>query len=324
MKPTIRDVAKMANVSVSTVSRVINGKGYVHKETEIAINEAIAKLGFVPNQLARSLTSRASKMIGVIVPHMGPFFYGELLEGIESQATTYGYKTVFCYTKDDPARELEYLSFFGQYNIEGLIIASDFHQIEALRNLTIPIVTVDHAIALENIPSITSNNLEGGRLAANYFISKNHQNILLLRGPSFLLTTIERTQGFMEEIEKSKAKVHVYDLDLINPDTRLIESIIKSHPKLDAVFCYSDIIGLATISVLKRLNYDIPGQVSVIGYDNAPFTRWSSPSLSTIEQPIHLMGKKAFNQLLAVIEKNEDENNDEVLDVKLILRHSTK
>ena len=81
MKPTIRDVAKMANVSVSTVSRVINGKGYVHKETEIAINEAIAKLGFVPNQLARSLTSRASKMIGVIVPHMGPFFLWRTLRG---------------------------------------------------------------------------------------------------------------------------------------------------------------------------------------------------------------------------------------------------
>src|SRR5690554_705278 len=126
MKPTIRDVAKKANVSVSTVSRVINQKGYVHEETRELVLKTIEELGFIPNQLARSLTSRSSKIIGVIVPHIGPSFYGELLGGIESQAATSGYKIMFCATKDDSERELEYLRFFEQYNIEGLIIASKF------------------------------------------------------------------------------------------------------------------------------------------------------------------------------------------------------
>ena len=117
MKPTIRDVAKKANVSVSTVSRVINKKGYVHEHTKVLVENIIAELGFIPNQLARSLTNRSSKIVGVIVPHVGHSFYGELLEGIEVQASTYGYKIMFCHTQDDPKRELEYLQFFEQYNI---------------------------------------------------------------------------------------------------------------------------------------------------------------------------------------------------------------
>ncbi|MDX9691769.1 MAG: LacI family DNA-binding transcriptional regulator, partial [Acholeplasmataceae bacterium] len=201
MKATIRDVARKANVSVSTVSRVINQKGYVHEETKVLVSKIIEELGFIPNQLARSLTNRSSKIIGVIVPHIGPSFYGELLEGIESQAAAYGYKIMFCHTQDDPDRELEYMKFFEQYNIEGLIIASNFSNRDKLAELNIPVVTVDHILD-ENIPSITSDNVKGGELAAKKLIESGVKQIIVFRGPSFLLTTMERTIGFLNEIKK--------------------------------------------------------------------------------------------------------------------------
>ena len=117
LKITIRDVAKKANVSVATVSRVINNQGYVYEETRNTVMKIIDELGFEPNQLARSLTNHRSKMIGVIVPHVGTTFYGQLIEGIEQAALSYGYKTMLCNTQDNNEREIDYLKIFEQYNI---------------------------------------------------------------------------------------------------------------------------------------------------------------------------------------------------------------
>jgi len=323
MKPTIRDVAKKANVSVSTVSRVINQKGYVHEDTKIIVEKTIKELGFIPNQLARSLTSRSSKIIGVIVPHIGPSFYGELLEGIESQASAYGYKIMFCNTQDDPDRELEYLKFFEQYNIEGLIIAANFSNKDKLTELKIPVVTVDHILD-ENIPSITSDNVSGGALAAKKLIEYKAKNILVFRGPSFLLTTMERTIGFLNELKPAKIYADIFDFDLVNPDTKLIEEIIKNNPNVDGIFAFSDTLAIATLNILQKLGKRVPEDVMLIGYDDTPYSKWSRPSISTIHQSVNFMGKQSFISLTRLIRGVELENLHEIMDVSFIERESTK
>ncbi len=323
MKSTIRDVAKKANVSVSTVSRVINEKGYVHIDTKVLVNKIIKELGFVPNQLARSLTSRSSKIIGVIVPHIGPTFYGSLLEGIESQAAAYGYKIMFCHTDDDKERELEYLNFFEQYNIDGLIIASNFSNRDKLADLNIPIVTVDHILD-ENIPSITSDNIKGGALAAKKLISGGAKNIIIFRGPSFLLTTIERTTGFLNELKPLGLFADIFDFDLITPDIYLIEEILKNNPHVDAIFTFSDTLAFATLSILKKLGKRVPEDVSLIGFDNTHFSKWASPAITTIHQPVNFMGKQSFINLTRLIRGVELDNLHDIIDVKLIERQTTK
>jgi len=323
MKPTIRDVAKKANVSVSTVSRVINQKGYVHEDTKVLVNNIIKELGFIPNQLARSLTNRSSKIIGVIVPHIGPSFYGELLEGIESQAAAYGYKIMFCHTQDDPERELEYLKFFEQYNIEGLIIASNFSNTDKLEQLKIPVITVDHILD-ENIPSITSNNIKGGELAAQKLLDIGAENILVFRGPSFLLTTMERTIGFLNILKPSKKFADIYDFDLVNPDVKLLEEILKNNPQVDGIFTFSDTIALATLNILKKLGRRVPEDISLIGYDDTQFSKWATPSITTIHQSVKFMGQQSFVNLSRLIRNVELESLHDIIDVKLIERSSTK
>ncbi|MDL2292460.1 LacI family transcriptional regulator [Acholeplasma sp. OttesenSCG-928-E16] len=323
MKPTIRDVAKKANVSVSTVSRVINQKGYVHESTKEAVDKAIRDLGFIPNQLARSLTSRSSSIVGVIFPHIGPSFYGELLEGIESQATSYGYKIIFCHTNDDPNRELEYINFFEQYNIDGLIVASNFSNTEALDNLNIPIVTIDH-IWDENIPSITSDNVEGGYLAAKHFYETGCKKVLLFRGPSFLLTTIERTMGFMRFADKVDMEVLIYDFDIVNPDFKLIKKTIVNNNGIDGIFAFSDTIAFVTSSALSDLKINVPGEVSLIGYDNSIFSKWNTPALTTINQSIKFLGQQSLISLVKLIKNEPLEQFHEVVGVSLVLRESTK
>jgi len=323
MKATIRDVAKKANVSVSTVSRVINQKGYVHEETKVLVNKIINELGFIPNQLARSLTNRISKIIGVIVPHIGPSFYGELLEGIESQAAAYGYKIMFCHTQDDPDRELEYLKFFEQYNIEGLIIASNFSNRDKLADLNIPVVTVDHILD-ENIPSITSDNVKGGELAAKKLIEKGAKRILVFRGPSFLLTTMERTIGFLNELKKHQIFADIFDFDLVNPDTKLIEEILRNNITVDGIFTFSDTLAFATLNILQKLGKKVPQDVQLIGYDNTPYSKWVTPSITTIHQSVNFMGKQSFINLTRLIRGVELDTLHDIIDVKLIERETTK
>ena len=251
-------------------------------------------------QLARSLTSRSSKIIGVIVPHIGPSFYGELLEGIESQASAYGYKIMFCNTQDDPDRELEYLKFFEQYNIEGLIIAANFSNKDKLAELKIPVVTVDHILD-ENIPSITSDNVKGGQLAARKLIDTGAKNILVFRGPSFLLTTMERTIGFLNELKPTKIYADIFDFDLVSPDIKLIEEILKSNPQVDGIFTFSDTLAIATLNILQKLGKKVPDDVSLVGYDDTPYSKWITPSISTIHQSINFMGKQSFINLTRLI-----------------------
>jgi DNA-binding LacI/PurR family transcriptional regulator len=323
MKPTIRDVARKANVSVSTVSRVINQKGYVHDETKVLVSKVIDELGFIPNQLARSLTNRSSKIIGVIVPHIGPSFYGELLEGIESQASAYGYKVMFCHTNDDPSRELEYLKFFEQYNVEGLIIASNFSNIHKLSELNIPVVTVDHILD-ENIPSITSDNVKGGTLAATKLVESGCKNIAIFRGPSFLLTTMERTIGTLNVLKKHGLFADIFDFDLLNPDIKMIEEILSNNPQIDGIFAFSDTLAFASLSILQKLGRNVPLDVSLIGYDDTPYSKWVKPSISTIHQSVNFMGKQSFINLTRLIRNVDIESLHDIIDVNLIERETTK
>ncbi len=323
MKPTIRDVAKKANVSVATVSRVINEKGYVYEETRKTVLKIIDELGFEPNQLARSLTNHRSKMIGVIVPHIGTTFYGQLIEGIEQAALSYGYKTMLCNTQDNNQREIDYLKIFEQYNVEGIIVASNFQNKDKLEQLNIPIVSVDHLIDDES-PSITCNNENGGQVAAKALIESGAKNILLLRGPSFLITSQERTRGFLEITEQYGCTVDIHDFDLIEPDAEFIYQYLKNNPHVDGIFAMSDTLALIALGCLQQLGRKIPKDVSLVGFDDAPFTKWTSPAISTVSQSVKYMGSESINLLIKSINNEQIPNKHISVEVTYKPRQTTK
>ena len=323
MKPTIRDVAKKANVSVATVSRVINEKGYVYEETRKTVLKIIDELGFEPNQLARSLTNHRSKMIGVIVPHIGTTFYGQLIEGIEHAALSYGYKTMLYNTQDNSVREIDYLKIFEQYNVEGIIVASNFLNKDKLEQLNIPFVTIDHLIS-DDYPSITCNNEHGGKVAAKALIESGAKNILLLRGPSFLITSQERTKGFLEITEQYGCTVDIHDFDLIEPDAEFIYQYLKNNPHVDGIFAMSDTLALIALGCLQQLGRKIPKDVSLVGFDDAPFTKWTSPAISTVSQSVKYMGSESINLLIKSINNEQIPNKHISVEVTYKPRQTTK
>ena len=323
MKITIRDVAKKANVSVATVSRVINNKGYVYEETRQTVLRIIDELGFEPNQLARSLTNHRSKMIGVIVPHVGTTFYGQLIEGIEQAALSYGYKTMLCNTQDDSEREIDYLKIFEQYNVEGVIIASNFKNKAKLESLNIPIISVDHLIN-DEIPSVSCNNEKGGEIAAQTLIAGGAKNFLLLRGPSFLITSQERTKGFLEVLEEHDTTYNIHDFDLVEPDADFIYQHIKNNPQIDGIFAMSDTLALIALGCLQKIGRKVPEEVQLIGFDDAPFTKWTNPGITTVSQAVKYMGSETVNTLIKLINNEELPNKHRLIDVRLKIRETTK
>lgn len=322
--PTIKDVAKRANVSVATVSRVINNTGYVNIETRALVEQAIQDLGYVPNELARSLFRKESKIIGLIVPHISTYFFGELIEAIEDAVTHDGYKLMIFNSKDDDELEKKHLNVLSQYNIDGLILVANTKSAKAYMKLGMPLITIDHIID-DTVPSISSDNIQGGTLAAKHLVERGAKRLIHFRGPSVLVTVVDRTIGYDAVIAQHNDVTSVsFDLDFRNPDINDIEAFIQQHPDVDGIFCSSDIIALYAISVLKKMGRRIPEDVQVIGFDNIELADVLIPRLTTIAQPIDEFGRRSMDVLQTLMKKQPLAINHQVVPVTLIERETTK
>ena len=322
-KVTIKDVAKEANVSVATVSRVINSKGYVYEETRKDVLAAIERLGFEPNQLARSLSNHKSNMIGVFVPHVSTQFYGDLIEGIEKAAINNGYKTMLCNIQDNTQRELDYLKICEQYSIDGIIVACNFKHVEELSSLNIPLVSIDHVLD-ENISSFESNNYYGGKLVGEKILATSAKNVLLLRGPSFLITSRERTEGLMDTIKDKNINITIRDYDLLNPDMNDIYEYLKNNQNIDFIFALSDTLALVALTCVQKLGKKVPNDIQIVGFDNSNFAKIVNPALSSVNQAVSQIGELAANTVLEMIESGEKQLMHKKVDVTLIERETTK
>ncbi|MFP4287040.1 MAG: LacI family DNA-binding transcriptional regulator [Candidatus Izemoplasmataceae bacterium] len=320
--PTIKDVAKKANVSVATVSRVINNTGYVNEETRQIVLKAIKELEYIPNELARSLFKKQSKIIGLIVPHLTTYFFAELIEALEESLASRGYKLMIFNAKDEIEREKRYMQVFNQYNIDGIILAAHSTQYKDYLDLNIPIITIDHTLD-EKVPSVTSDNETGGRLAAQKFVDTKCKKVIHLQGPSFLLTVLNRNKGFKDVITEAGIELHTVDLAFVKPDFNLIYNFIGHHKDVDGIFCSSDVLALHALRALHKLGKKVPEDVQVIGFDNIELCELVTPNLSTIDQSIETIAEEATKTLVSIINKNETIAH-KVIPVNLIERESTK
>ena len=194
---------------------------------------------------------------------------------------------------------------------------------DELINLDIPVVSVDHIIN-DTIPSISSNNINGGRIAAKVLLDKGARHVLLLRGASFLLTIQERTKGFLEVLENYDASVSIYDFDLVEPDVDFIYEFLKNNPRIDGIFAMSDNLSLIALSCLQKLGRKVPEEVALVGFDDAPFTKWTNPAISTISQSVKYLGSGAVETLMRLINNEPVQNSHLTVDVKFKERDTTK
>nr|WP_285867017.1 LacI family DNA-binding transcriptional regulator [Mesobacillus maritimus] len=321
---TIKDVAKKAGVSVATVSRAMNDKGYVHENTRKLIDEAIRELNYKPNEVARSLYNKKSRLIGLILPDIRNPFFPELARGVEDKMQEHGFRLIIGNADEQLDKELDYIETFKQNNVIGLISASTNAVLTHYEKLSFPLVLLDRTS--DHHPSVQADGYEGGRLAAKELVSRGSTRITLLKGPVELQTAQERFKGAVDEL--FNANVH---FDVMTTASFAFHNaeywakeLFEKYPDTDGVIASNDVVAAAVLHEAHRLGKKIPEQLQIIGFDDIPFSQFLYPPLSTIRQPAYEMGREAAKLLIRQINGETLEAKRIQLPVQFIERQTTR
>lgn len=321
---TIKDVAKYAKVSVATVSRVLNQKGYVSKEAEQAVKTAIETLNYKPNAVARTLYHKTSGMIGLLVPDIANPFFPELARAIEDVALKKGYTVVLCNTDNELKKEQHYVHALQQKYVDGLILATGTGTYEHYETLDLPVVALDRFVSA-NIPTVVSENKNGAKAATEHLIEQGCAFIAHLRGPKGLNPADERYEGFKEVVEANGiAHIIVETGFQIKQAEEAVRALLEKHPTIDGIFTSSDVAAAGAMKAAHTLKRSIPEDLQIVGFDGILFGNMLVPSLTTVQQPIYEMGELAIQLLVQLIEKRSLQSYWHELPTTLTIRGTTK
>ncbi|MGH4137886.1 LacI family DNA-binding transcriptional regulator [Clostridium sp.] len=320
---TIKDVAKVSGVTVTTVSRVLNNRGYISEITRKKVYDAMAKLNYQPNELARSLFRKKSNFIGLIIPNVAHPFFAELTSFIEYYAYKQGYKILLCNSYQDSVKEREYVEMLMRNQVDGIIMGS--HTLETSDYLvpTLPIVAIDRNLA-HDIPYVTSDNYNGGVLATNLLIDKGCKKLVHISGPLELNTPANnRYKAFMDVVKKRNVEYVIIQekLDIFESYEKLAYKLFVKQPDIDGVFASSDMIAASIIHVANEMGKVIPRDLKIIGYDDISIAHLIVPPLTTIKQPIEQMAELTVKILIDQIEHVEVKLEN-ILPISLVERKS--
>ena len=321
---TIKDVAKVAGVTVTTVSRVLNNRGYISEKTRKKVYDAIKQLNYRPNEMARSLLRKKSNLIGLIIPTVAHPFFAELTNYIEYYAYKLGYKILLCNSYQDSVKEKEYIMMLKSNQVDGIIMASHTLEIDEYLNLNLPIVAIDRMFS-KSIPFITSDNYSGGVLATNLLIDKGCKKLAHISGSFDLETPANnRYKAFLDVVTKRNIENIILEtqLGILENYEKIVYKLFEEHPDIDGIFASSDMIGISVIKVAKELGKEIPKDLKIVGYDDITFSSLISPSLTTIKQPIEKMGELVIQILIDQMEEKEV-SLENVLPITLVERETT-
>ena len=311
----LTDVAELAGVSPTTVSRVINNKGYLSGKSKQKVQEAMKTLGYKPNNLARGLQGKSAQLIGLIFPNISNIFYSELIEYLEIELFKHGYKVIICNSQNDPAKEREYIEMLEANQVDGIISSSHNLGIDDYERVAAPIIAFDRNLA-PNIPIISSDNFEGGKLAAKTLQKNGCQNIIMITGNDNTDSpTGLRALGFSFQIPEGKIFKVPNSLSTIRREME-IKSIIASN-KPDGIFVSDDLTAILTMKIAHQLEMKIPDNLKIIGYDGTSFIENFFPQLTTIRQPIDEIANLIVDVLLKKI-KGEKASKDYILPISLL------
>jgi len=321
---TIKDVAKLVGVTVTTVSRVLNNRGYISEITRKKVYAAMAELNYQPNELARSLFRKKSNFIGLIIPNVAHPFFAELTSFIEHYAYKQGYKILICNSYQDTVKEKEYVEMLKRNQVDGIIMGS--HTLETSEYLvpTLPIVAIDRNLS-HDIPYVTSDNYNGGVLATNLLIDKGCKKLVHISGPLELNTPANnRCKAFMDVVKNRNVQYVILQtkLDIFESYEKLAYKLFKEQPDIDGVFASSDMIAASIIHVANEIGKEIPRDIKIIGYDDINIAHMIVPPLTTIKQPIKEMAELTVKILIDQIE-HLDVKLENILPISLIERKST-
>ena len=325
---TSNDVARLAKVSQSAVSRTFTAGASVSKKTRKKVLAAAKTLGYRPNALARSLISGRSMMVGLVVAYLENHFYPLVIESLSRRLQEQGYQVLLIMT--DPGQRDEVIHKVLQYQVDSVVLASvtlSSHIADECAQLGVPVVLINRYIPDATVSSVASDNVYGGMQIADYLASTGHTRIAYIAGQEDSSTNMDREKGFKKGLRKHKLKlfdrqVGHYTFEGAQAAARVMMSK-KQLP--DAIFVANDHMAFAVMDVIRsEFKLTIPDDISIVGFDNVPEAGWIAYSLTTVEQPIETMVAQTAQMLIDQMKHNQVSPERKVLKTQLVIRGSVR
>ncbi len=333
MSVTIKDVAKMAGVSISTVSRVINNSKPVSNDIRDRVLEVIKETSYVPNPVARSLVLKKSNFIGVVVPNISNYKIGEILNGIEEIGKMYDYDILLCNSYGELEEEVKYINLLKNKQVAGILLVSWNLKNEVVKLINesgIPSVFISKNAKEYDVFSVGIDHKKAGYDVGNYLLNKNHQDIMFLSPEnnsqtinSFIIDGVKLS--FIENRKIFDEKKINYIKDSMYSAYEFMNEYIHSDKKMpDAVFATTDEMAAGVINALIDNKIQVPEKVSVVGYDNTKISNIIRPSLTTVEQPLYDIGAISIRILIKKVEGFDIKEKNITLPHQIIERQSSR
>ncbi|RUT31588.1 LacI family transcriptional regulator [Paenibacillus zeisoli] len=317
MNPTIKDVAKKANVSIATVSRVLNNLTGYSDKTKQKVLRTIEEMGYQPNMIARGLINKRTRTIGVLFPNVSSSFSSALLHGIEEFAYNHNYSVVVCNTDEDGKRTLKCLQVLREKQVDGIVFASELLKDEyykVLEAIQIPVVLVSSETNYPGVPYVKVDDRVAAYEATEYLIHKGHKRIAMIGGTKGdPIAGVPRVEGYMKALKDHgipcmEEYIAYGDFGFASGCSAM-EELLKRSLDFTAVFAASDEMAIGVLSVAARRGIRVPDELSVIGYDNVELAEMVVPPLTTVNQPLNEMGSNACEKLIDMIETGKISQN---------------
>lgn len=329
-RSTIKDVARVANVSPTTVSRYLNKKISLPEKSARRIDEAKEQLNYQPNATARNLILGKTKILGLIIPDITNPFFSTLADTVEAEAFELGYSVLLCNTRTDIHREYYYLDFLSLDRVDGILFLSNNASDAGLRERISQrsnVVILDEDIPGLSAPKVFSENENGGYLATRYLLEQGHRHIAYVGGADNLYSAQKRFQGYLRARAEFglpvDPKLHYHGTYTYDYGTHVFSAIQKLNPRPSAVFAASDYIAIGILNRATEVGIRVPEELSLVGFDDVPFARLLRPPLTTIRQPIEQLGTYSTRLLAKLLEsKGTFSQEPSYLPVELIIRGS--
>ena len=316
MRPTIKDIAKEAGVSHTTVSRALNGNPTISPETVSRIQEIAESMGYLGSATARGLKTNRSQVIGVIVSRIDNPYFGEIIQGIEETINKHGFSLVIASSFRDPNKEKTIIQTFARQSVDGVVICtSSFNEENSriLNQFEIPCVVINNETPQKFDLSLEHDDLSAGGQVARYLMDLGHTHLAYIGDATATRINNERQQGFIDELNRNRKNIEPQII--IHSSGRQIENgeeammrLLRIQPYPTAVFCFNDLMAIGAIKKIKDNHLRVPEDISIVGFDNIPYSAYISPALTTFNQPKLKMGQEAAGMLLHVLETRPTEN----------------
>jgi LacI family repressor for deo operon, udp, cdd, tsx, nupC, and nupG len=323
---TVKEIAAAAKVSVATVSRALQRPELVSEKTRERINEVVKRLGYTPNALARNLRTSRTRLIVALLPDIANPFFSEVIRGIEQVAYEKGYSVLLGETQSNLVREQAYADMVAARQVDGMITM--FHRVPAIpMDGRLPLVNACEYVKDSAISSVYVDNVAAAESAIDYLVALGHRDIAFIAGPSSSPICVDREQGYHLALRRANIAVNpaltaVGDFS-IEAGERAIEMLRAQGRTFSAVFCSNDEMAIGAMRALSSAGLRIPDDVSVVGFDDIRFSRYTTPPLTTISQPKNALGREAMTMLIEILNDPEVPPRKRVLSAELVVRGST-